>query len=177
MVKKQKKINCFKRIVFSIIGKKYDEMIDSGSWYAIAYLGIPELLFSVLISVLATIKMLDSTLVEIYQYGKSFLFMFFWNSVSLTFDSILILTLITFLIEKLRKKDVSYSRFFCLATYASTLPMIIKYIIFTISFIHDYNNGWLRFIYIGILLICYFTNYKSVFQNNNKSNKKVVELK
>ena len=177
MVKKQKKINCFKRIVFSIIGKKYDEMIDSGSWYAIAYLGIPELLFSVLISVFATIKMLDSTLVEIYQYGKSFLFMFFWNSVSLTFDSILILTLITFLIEKLRKKDVSYSRFFCLATYASTLPMIIKYIIFTISYIHDYNNGWLRFIYIGILLIYYFTNYKSVFQNNNKSNKKVVELK
>ena len=177
MVKKQKKINCFKRIVFSIIGKKYTEMIDSGSWYAIAYLGIPELLFSVLISVFATIKMLDSTLVEIYQYGKSFLFMFFWNSISLTFDSILLLTLITFLIEKLRKKDISYSRFFCLATYASTLPMIIKYIIFTISYIHDYNNGWLRFIYIGILLIYYFTNYKSVFQNNNKSNKKVVELK
>ena len=165
MVKKQKKksINYFKRIVFSIAGKRYNEMIDSGSWYAIAYLGIPELLFSAVISALATIKMLDSTLVEIYQYGKSFLFMFFWNSISLTFDSILILTLITFIIEKIKKKEISYSRFFCLATYASTLPMILKYIIFTISYAKDYNNVWLRFLYIGILLIYYFTNYKSIF--------------
>ena len=52
--------------------KKYKDMIDEGSWRAIAYLAVPELLFSLAISVLATIKMLDSTLVEIYQYSKSF---------------------------------------------------------------------------------------------------------
>ena len=45
-----KRINFFKKIYYSIIGKKYKEMVEEKSAYAILYLAIFELGFTVLIS-------------------------------------------------------------------------------------------------------------------------------
>ena len=151
-----------KKIYYSIVGKKYKEMIADNSWWAIAYSAIPEILFTIMISIIVTYKSLDLTLTEIYWYVKDTLLPFFFESLSLTFDSILVITIISYVFQLIKKKRVNYSRLFCLGTYASTLPMILKYIFYTFSFLKGYKTLWFNIVYLIIFVLYYVVNYKSI---------------
>ena len=157
-----KSINIFKKVYYSIIGKKYKEMIADSSWWAIAYLAVPEIIFSIAIAIVVTIRSLDLTLTEIYEYVQSFLLPFFFESLSLTFDSILLITIVSYIFQLIKKKRVNYSKLFSLGTYASTLPIILKYIFYVLIFLKGYKSLWFNIIYLILFVLYYVLNYKSI---------------
>lgn len=154
-----KRINFFKKIYYSIIGKKYKEMVEEKSAYAILYLAIFELGFTVLISIIATNRFLTSSFSEVYDYVYNFLADFFYNSLSLTFDTILVLSVLGYLYRIITKNKVKYSKMFCLATYASTTAMILKYIVFLVNYLTNLNIQYFNYIYIFIVIIYFIANF------------------
>ena len=153
------KINFFKKIYYSIIGKKYKEMIKEKSAYAILYLTIFEFGFTVLISIIATKKFLASSFSEMYNYVYYFLTNFFYNSLSLTFDTIFILSVLGYLYRLIIKNKTKYSKMFCLATYASTTAMIIKYIVFLVNYLTNIDIQHFNYIYIFMVIIYFIANF------------------
>ena len=147
------KINFLKKIYYSIRGKKYKEMVEEKSAYAILYLAIFELGFTVLISIIATNRFVTSSFSEVYDYVYNFLADFFYNSLSLTFDTILVLSVLGYLYRIITKNKVKYSKMFCLATYASTTAMILKYIVFLVNYLTNLNIQYFNYIYIFIVII------------------------
>jgi hypothetical protein len=145
-------------------------MIDEKSLRAILYLAIPELLFAVVISFIAAVKLQEASISEVYSYVESFLTEFFYTSVSLTFDSILIVTLVSFVLQLIAKNHIKYGRIFSLGVYASTLPLILKYIMFIIAYVAGFGIKFFKFIYIPIFIFYFIKNYKAIF--NIKEGKK-----
>ena len=92
-----KKINFFKKIYYSITGKKYKEMIEEKSGYAILYLAIFELVFTVIISIIAARNLLTASFEEVYDFAYNFLEDFIDNSLTLTFNTILVLSVLGYL--------------------------------------------------------------------------------
>ena len=153
------KINFLKKIYYSIRGKKYIEMVEEKSAYAIWYLAIFELGFTVLISIIATNRFVTSSFSEVYDYVYNFLADFFYNSLSLTFDTILVLSVLGYLYRLITKNKVKYSKMFCLATYASTTAMILKYIVFLVNYLIKLNIQYFNYIYIFIVFIYFIANF------------------
>lgn len=163
-----KRINFFKKILYSVTNKKYKEMIEEKSGYAILYLAIFELSFTVLISIIAAKNFFTASFREIYEYAYDFLVDFFDKSLSLTFDTILILSVLGYLYKLITKNKVKYSKMFCLATYSSTTAMILKYIVFLINYITNIDIHYFNYIYILIVIIYFIMNFKKV--NNTDTN-------
>lgn len=161
------KINFFKKIYYSIIGKKYKEMIEKKSRYAISYLAFLELIFTVIISTLVARKFMMSSFIEIYKYVENFLVDFFYNSVSLTFDTIMIFSIVGYLYQIIRKPKVKYYQMFCLATYSSTMSMIFKYIVFIVAYTVNVKINYFQYVYIIIALIYFIANYRIAIKENN----------
>lgn len=161
------KFSFFRRMYSSITCKKYNTMINQTSWYAIFYLAILEISFTVIISILATKNFINSPFIDIYKYIRDFLSDFFYNAISMTFDTILILSIFAYLYQIIRKNKKKYSRFFCLATYSSTLAMIIKYIVLINAYNQSINVKYFRYIYIVIVLVYFLINYKNAINENN----------
>lgn len=149
-----------KRIYNSVMCKEYNKMTNQTSWYAIGYLAIFEIIFTIAISILVAKNFFTASFIDIYKYAESFLVDFFDNSVSLTFDTILILSALAYLYQILKKDKKKYSKMFCLATYSSTLAIIIKYIVFIYNYTQNKNIEYFYFIYIGIVLSYFLFNYK-----------------
>lgn len=164
-----KKINFFKKIFYSITSKKYKEMVAEKSGYAILYLAIFELSFTVVISVIAAKSFLTASFREIYEYAYNFLVDFFDNSLSLTFDTILVLSILGYLYKLVTKKKVKYSKMFCLATYSSTTAMILKYIVFFINYVTNIDITYFNYIYIAIVIIYFLANFKEVANSTEKN--------
>lgn len=162
-----KKINFFKKIYYSIIGKKYNEMINEKSGYAILYLAIFELSFTVIISIIAARSFLTASFREIYEYAYNFLVDFFDNSLSLTFNTILILSVLGYLYKLITKNRVKYSKMFCLATYSSTTAMILKYIVFFINYITNMDIHYFNYIYFVIVIIYFIVNFEKSIDTTN----------
>lgn len=165
---KENKINkfrFFRRLYNSITGKNYSEMVNQTSWYAIYYLAIFELIFTIIISILAIPTFVYSSFIDIYNYIMSFLANFFYNAISMTLDTILILSVCAYLYQILRKDKKSYSKLFCLATYSSTLAMILKYIVLIYSYTQGLVIEYFKYIYIAISLLYFLLNYRKSFDN------------
>lgn len=155
----------FKRIYNSILCKNYKEMINQTSWYAIFYLAIFELAFTIIISTIVAKNFIGMSFMDIYQYANDFLVNFFDNSISLTFDTIFVLSIIGYLYQFLRKNKKKYATMFCLATYSSTLAMVLKYIIYICNYEQNKDIQYFKFIYIGIVVIYFLINYKKSIKN------------
>ena len=125
----------YKRFFYSIIGKKYDELTKQKSLSTIGYLALLELLFTVVISTIIAKNFQSFSFSEVYNYVYSFLVDFFYNSVSLTFDTILVISVLLWLIFMITKNKVKYSKMFNLVAYASTTSMMIKYIFFIYKYV------------------------------------------
>ena len=125
----------YKRFFYSIIGKKYDELTKQKSLSTIGYLALLELLFTVVISTIIAKNFQSFSFSEVYNYVYSFLVDFFYNSVSLTFDTILVISVLLWLIFMITKNKVKYSQMFNLVAYASTTSMMIKYIFFIYKYV------------------------------------------
>jgi len=125
----------YKRFFYSIIGKKYDELTTQKSLSTIGYLALLELLFTVVISTIIAKNFQSFSFSEVYNYVYSFLVDFFYNSVSLTFDTILVISVLLWLIFMITKNKVKYSKMFNLVAYASTTSMMIKYIFFIYKYV------------------------------------------
>jgi hypothetical protein len=164
------RINFFKKIYYSIIGKKYKEMAEENSWYAILYLAILELSFTVVISIIVARNFLTATFMEIYSYASNFLVDFFDNSLSLTFNTILILSVVGYLYKIIIKDKVKYSKMFSLATYASTLAILIKYVIFILNYQFSISIEYFKYIYFAIVLIYFIVKFKEIFTNKKCEN-------
>ena len=161
------KFSFLKRIYYSIIGKEYTKMIRQTSWYAIFYLAILELVFTVIISVLVARQFLTASFIDVYQYVEGFLVDFFYNSVSLTFDTILVLSVGAYLYQLIKKDKKQYSKMFCLAAYSSTFAMIIKYIVFIYSYSQTQEVKYFHFIYVGMVLLYFVINYEKTIHEKS----------
>ena len=167
-----KKINFIKKIYYSITCKKYKEMIEEKSVTAILYLAIFELTFTFVISILVAKNFMTASFKEIYDYANNFLVDFIDNSLTLTFDTILILSVSGYMYFLISKNKVKYSKMFCLATYASTLAMIIKYIIFIINYSTNISIEYFKYIYIVITIIYFIINLKGIMPKETKKEEK-----
>ena len=167
-----KKINFIKKIYYSITCKKYKEMIEEKSVTAILYLAIFELTFTFVISILVAKNFMTASFKEIYDYANNFLVDFIDNSLTLTFDTILILSVSGYMYFLISKNKVKYSKMFCLATYASTLAMIIKYIIFIINYSTNISIEYFKYIYIIITIIYFIINLKGIMPKETKKEEK-----
>ena len=167
-----KKINFIKKIYYSITCKKYKEMIEEKSVTAILYLAIFELTFTFVISILVAKNFMTASFKEIYDYANNFLVDFIDNSLTLTFDTILILSVSGYMYFLISKNKVKYSKMFCLATYASTLAMIIKYIIFIINYSTNISIEYFKYIYIVITIIYSIINLKGIMPKETKKEEK-----
>ena len=163
-----KKINFFKKIYYSITGKKYKEMIEEKSGYAILYLAIFELVFTVIISIIAARNLLTASFEEVYDFAYNFLEDFIDNSLTLTFNTILVLSVLGYLYKLITKNKVKYSKMFCLATYSSTTAMILKYIMFMANYLTYLNFLYLKYIYVIIGIIYFVVNFKKSIENTQK---------
>lgn len=157
-----KKTNFFRKIYYSIICKKYKEMIEEKSGYAILYLAILEFLFTIVISAIVAKNFLQSSFKEMYEYALNFLVDFFDNSLSLTFNSILVLSVLGYVLRLITRKKVKYSKMFCLATYSSTLAMVLKYIVFVVSYTKNIEMPYFSYIYFGIVTIYFIINFRKI---------------
>ena len=99
------KFSFLKRIYNSVMCKEYNKMTNQTSWYAIGYLAIFEIIFTIVISILVAQKFFTASFIDIYKYAESFLVDFFDNSVSLTFDTILILSVLAYIYQILKNKE------------------------------------------------------------------------
>ena len=158
-----KKINFFKKIYYSITGKKYKEMIEEKSGYAILYLAIFELVFTVIISIIAARNLLTASFEEVYDFAYNFLEDFIDNSLTLTFNTVL-----GYLYKLITKNKVKYSKMFCLATYSSTTAMILKYIMFMANYLTNLNIHYFNYIYVIIVIIYFVVNFKKSIENTQK---------
>lgn len=163
-----KRINFFKKIYYSITGKKYKEMVEEKSGYAILYLAIFELVFTVIISVIAARNLLTASFEEVYDFAYNFLEDFIDNSLTLTFNTILVLSVLGYLYRLLTKNKVKYSKMFCLATYASTTAMILKYIVFMVNYITNMDIYYFNYVYVIIVIIYFVVNFKKTIENPQK---------
>ena len=147
----------YKRFFYSIIGKKYDELTKQRSLSTIGYLAILELLFTVGISTIIAKNFQSFSFSEVYNYVYSFLVDFFYNSVSLTFDTILVISVLLWLVFLITKNRVKYSKMFNLVAYASTTSMMIKYIYFIYKYLTSgqfvSEMNLFNAIYIAIVVI------------------------
>lgn len=157
-----KRINFFKKIYYSITCKKYKEMIEEKSGIAILYLAILELVFTIVISVIAAKSLASATFAEVFDYAYNFLVDFFYNSVSLTFDTILVISVLAYLYKIIKKRNVKYSKMFCLATYSSTTAMILKYIIFLINYLTNVSIKYFNYFYIILVIIYFVLNFRKI---------------
>lgn len=165
------KLSFFKRIFYSLTGKKYKEMINSNSIFAIIYLAIFELIFTLIISILVVTKFQTFSIIEVYNYVYNFLVDFLYNSISLTFDTILIISIIVFaLIRSGFKKKIKYARIFNLCVYSSTFGMIVKYIVFIVKYqTNNLSINYFRYIYILITIIYIVINFKILLNLDNSN--------
>lgn len=159
-----KKINFFKKTYYSVTCKRYKEMVEEKSGYAILYLAIFELSFTIIISFIAAKSFLTASFTEIYEYAYDFLVDFFYNSLSLTFDTILVLSILGYVYKLITKNKVKYSKMFCLATYASTTAMILKYIVFSVNYLTNIDIYYFNYIYVIIVLIYFVVNLEKLEQ-------------
>ena len=147
----------YKRFFYSIIGKKYDELTTQKSLSTIGYLALLELLFTVVISTIIAKNFQSFSFSEVYNYVYSFLVDFFYNSVSLTFDTILVISVLLWLIFMITKNKVKYSKMFNLVAYASTTSMMIKYIFFIYKYVKSgqfvSEMSLFNAVYIAIVVI------------------------
>lgn len=157
-----KRINFFKKIFYSITNKKYKEMVEEKSGLAILYLAIFELTFTVVLSFIVAKNFFNASFMDIYEYANTFLVDFIDNSLSLTFNTILVLSVIGYLYCLITKSKVKYSKMFCLATYASTLSMILKYVILIVSYTNEIEIPFFNYIYAVIVVIYFILNFKKV---------------
>lgn len=160
------KFSFLKRIYNSVMCKEYNKMTNQTSWYAIGYLAIFEIIFTIVISILVAQKFFTASFIDIYKYAESFLVDFFDNSVSLTFDTILILSVLAYIYQILKKDKKKYSKMFCLATYSSTLALILKYVVFVYNYNQNKNIEYFYFIYIGIVVSYFIVNYKKAINDD-----------
>lgn len=157
-----KRINFFKKIFYSVTNKKYKEMVEEKSGFAILYLAIFELTFTVVLSFIVAKNFFNASFMDIYEYANTFLVDFIDNSLSLTFNTILVLSVIGYLYCLITKSKVKYSKTFCLATYASTLSMILKYVILIVSYTNEIEIPFFNYIYAVIVVIYFILNFKKV---------------
>ena len=157
-----KRINFFKKIFYSVTNKKYKEMVEEKSGFAILYLAIFELTFTVVLSFIVAKNFFNASFMDIYEYANTFLVDFIDNSLSLTFNTILVLSVIGYLYCLITKGKVKYSKMFCLATYASTLSMILKYVILIVSYTNEIEIPFFNYIYAVIVVIYFILNFKKV---------------
>ena len=67
-----KRINFFKKIFYSITNKKYKEMVEEKSGFAILYLAIFELTFTVVLSFIVAKNFFNASFMDIYEYANTF---------------------------------------------------------------------------------------------------------
>ena len=156
------KFNFFRRFYNSITCKKYNEMASQSSWYAIFYLAIWEFLFTLIIAILFAKSFFTASFFDIYEYINSFLIDFFDNSISLTFDTIMILSIVAYLFQIIKKDKKKYSKMFSFLVYSSSLAMILKYAVFIYNYTQSTYINYFNFVYIGIVLFYFLFNYKKV---------------
>ena len=68
----------------------------------------------------------------------------------------------------LTKNKVKYSKMFCLATYASTTAMILKYIVFMVNYITNMDIYYFNYVYVVIVIIYFVVNFKKTIENPQK---------
>ena len=156
------KFNFFKRFYNSIMCKKYNEMTSQSSWYAIFYLAIWEFLFTLIIAILFARSFFTASFFDIYEYITNFLVDFFDNSISLTFDTIMILSIAAYLFQIIRKDKKKYSKMFSFLVYSSSLAMIFKYIVFIYNYTQNSYIDYFNYVYIAIVIFYFLFNYKDV---------------
>lgn len=161
-----RKFSFFKRIYNSVTCKKYNEMTSQTSWYAIAYLAILEFAFTLIIAILFARSFFTASFFDIFEYITGFLVDFFDNSISLTFDTIMILSIGAYIFQIIKRDKKKYSKMFCLATYSSSLAMILKYIVFIYNYTQGSFINYFNYIYIGIVIFYFFFNYKKAIKEN-----------
>ena len=156
------KFKFFKRFYNSIFCKKYNEMTSQTSWYAIFYLAILEFLFTLIIAILFARSFFTASFFDIYEYINTFLIDFFDNSISLTFDTIMILSIAVYVFQIIKKDKKRYSKIFSYLVYSSSLAMILKYIVFIYNYTQNTYINYFNYIYIVIVLLYMVLNYKKV---------------
>lgn len=173
-----KKINIFKRIYYSIVNKKYDQMISESPFRAIGYLAILELLFVLILCGTVAHDIANGSIGGsfdgIYYFVSEYLVVFLYDSIALTLDTMLVLTIGFYVLRRIMKKRVKYSQIFNLATYASTLPLLIKYVSYSIFyFIQAFDLRIIKAVYIIILLIYFVINikYLPIYEKKEEENK------
>lgn len=169
-------LSFFKRIFYSLTGKKYKEMVNSSSILAIVYLAIFELIFTLIISVLVVMNFQTFSVMEVYNYVYNFLVDFLYNSISLTFDTILVVSIIVFVVIRIiLKKKIKYSRVFNLCTYSSTFGMIVKYIVFVVKYqTNNLTINYFRYIYILITIIYIAINFNVLLKLDEAKKEEIV---
>ena len=176
------KNNLFKKIYYSIVGKKYDSMIKESVFRAIAYLAVLELLFVLVLSYIVARDIANGAIgkspIGIYYFIYDYLLGYFlYDSIALTFDSMLILTLGYYIIRILIKKKVRYSHIFNLATYASTLPLLINFASYIIYYdVQAFDLRMLKLAYVYLFALYFFTQSKhlEVIEENKPNEKEMA---
>ena len=170
------KFKFFRRVYNSIICKKYNEMTSQTSLFAICYLAILEFIFTLIIAVLFAKSFFTASFFDIYEYITNFLIDFFDNSISLTFDTIMILSVGAYIFQILKKDKKKYSKMFSFAVYSSTLAMICKYIVFIYNYTQSSFIDYFNYIYIGIVIFYFIVNYKKVIEKNDLEKNSNINL-
>ena len=160
-----KKINIFKKIYYSIANKKYDQMIVESPFKAIGYLAILELLFVLILCGTVAHDIANGSIGGsfdgIYYFVSEYLVVFLYDSIALTLDTMLVLTIAYYILRRIIKKRVKYSHIFNLATYASTLPLLIKYVSYSIFyFVQAFDLRIIKIVYTVLMLLYFFINSK-----------------
>lgn len=158
------KFQFFKRFYNSITCKKYDEMTSQTSMFAIGYLAIFEFVFTLVIAILFARSFFTASFFDIFEYVTGFLVDFFDNSISLTFDTIIILSIGAYIFQIIKRNRKKYSKLFSLATYSSSLAMILKYIVFIYNYTQNSFIDYFNYIYIGIVIFYFLFNYKKAIK-------------
>ena len=173
-----KKINIFKRIYYSIVNKKYDQMILESPFRAIGYLAILELLFVLILCGTVAHDIANGSIGGsfdgIYYFVSEYFVVFLYDSVALTLDTMLVLTIAYYVLRRIMKKRVKYSHIFNLATYASTLPLLIKYVSYSIFyFVQAFDLRIIKIVYTVIMLLYFFINCKHlpIYEKKEEGNK------
>ncbi len=156
------KFNFLKKFYNSITCRKYNEMTSQSSMYSILYLAILEFIFTLIIAILFAKSFFTASFFDIYDYITNFLVDFFDNSISLTFDTIMILSIGAYVFQILKKDKKKYSKMFSFTVYSSTLAMIFKYVIFIYNYTQNTYINYFNYIYIIIVLFYFLFNYKNV---------------
>ena len=141
-------------------------MTSQISWYAIAYLAILEFAFTLIIAILFARSFFTASFFDIFEYITGFLVDFFDNSISLTFDTIMILSIGAYIFQIIKRDKKKYSKMFCLATYSSSLAMILKYIVFIYNYTQNSFINYFNYVYVGIVIFYFLFNYKKAIKEN-----------